>query len=141
MTIHSEKREGSLAGIQANMFRKTTCSKLDALVVFVPEGQDPPPDVQQVLDEIGPQRWYPEEGGHVVRCPYVVHTFDEKLFKVEKGGWDHEHCDACSGTIDVGQSCWVAEAHEGYGYLICDDCYQKMRRKSGPKRPPQSDAG
>ena len=113
------------------MFRKAVCPEMDALVVFVPKGQKPPPEVQRVLDEAGPQRWFPVDGGNVVKCPSVVDTYDERLFKLEKGGWDHEHCDSCGRTINVGEPCWAAEEADEF-FLICDVCHQELKTKEEP---------
>jgi hypothetical protein len=128
MTESSDDIRDPLEGLTAEKFRKAVCPETDALVVFVPEGKNPPPEVQRVLDEAGPQRWFPIEGGNLVKCPCVVDTYDESLFKLEKGGWDHEHCDSCGRTIDVGDSYWVAEDANEF-ILICNVCHQRLRTK------------
>jgi hypothetical protein len=128
MTDPSDEIRDPLEGLTAEMFRKTVYPGTDALMVFVPEGKKPSPEVQKILDEAGSQRWFPVEGGNTVKCPFVTDTYDESLFKLEKGGWDHEHCDTCGCTIDVGDSCWVTEEADEF-FLICDVCHQKLRTK------------
>jgi len=131
MSNTSDELKDPLEGFKADMFRKTVCPEMDALVVFIPKGREPSPEVKKVLDEAGPQRWFPKEGGNIVKCPHVVDTFDEGLFKIEKGGWDHEHCEACGATIDVGKSCWEAETDDEF-FLICEGCYQKLKTRERP---------
>lgn len=128
MTDPLGKAEDSLEGLTAEMFRKAVCPETDALVVFVPKGKSLPPEVKSVLDEAGPQRWFPVEGGNIVKCPHVVDTYDESIFKLEKGGWDHEHCDSCGHTINNGDYCWIAEKADDF-FLICDACYRELKRK------------
>jgi hypothetical protein len=128
MIADSNSEKDFFKGLQADMFKKTIFAKTDALVVFIPKGKEPPPEVKKVLDEAGPQRFYPKDGGHLVKCPYIGESFDKTLFTIEKDGWDHEHCDNCGTTIDVGESYWVSETDEII--LICDSCYQKLQQKS-----------
>jgi hypothetical protein len=128
MIANSNSEKDFFKGLQADMFKKTIFAKADALVVFIPEGKEPPPEVKKVLDESGPQRFYPKDGGNLVKCPAVVENFDKNLFTIEKGGWDHEHCDNCGTTIDVGESYWVSETDEII--FICNGCYRKLQQKS-----------
>lgn len=81
MTESSDDIRDPLEGLPVEKFRKAVCPEGDALVVFVPEGNNPPPEVQRVLDETGLQRWFPIEGGNIVKCPYVGDTYEESLFK------------------------------------------------------------
>ena len=128
MTANSNSEKDFFRGLRADMFRKTIFVKADALVVFIPEGQEPSPEVKKVLDEIGPQRFYPKEGGYLVKCPSVIASFDENLFTIEKDGWNHEHCDSCGTTIDVGESYWISETDEII--LVCNGCYQQLQQEN-----------
>ena len=100
-------------------------SKLDALTVFIPKGQKPSPEIQKVLDEAGPQKWFAKDEGYLIKIPNVFESYDENLFKLEKDAWDHDHCDKCGAVIDSGDLCWVADQEDGF-YLFCDICYQKL---------------
>ncbi len=86
------------------------------------------PEVKRTVDDAGEGRWYPVEGGWKVMCPYTGQSFDINLFHVEKGGWNHMHCDGCQGSIDAGASCWVAEVEDDF-WVICDVCHDKLKKR------------
>jgi hypothetical protein len=117
-----------LQNLQAEMFRETTFPGMDALVAFIPKGQDTPSEVKQTVDDAGSSRWFPHEGGWKVICPYFGQDFDPDLFTIEAGGWKHEHCDGCQSTISVGDSCWVAETQDE-SFIICGNCHSKLETK------------
>lgn len=117
-----------LKDLRAEMFEKETFQAMDALVVFIPKGQKPSKEVQRVLDEAGRRRYYMKDGGRIIKCPYVVESFDNKLFKIEKGGWEHEHCDTCNSIISAGDSYWISDENEFY--LICNNCYQEIKERA-----------
>jgi hypothetical protein len=98
----------------------------DAAVVFVPEGQDLSKEIQAVLDHCGQQRWYPVEGGHLVKVPWHCSKGNEGYFGREKKGWDHENCDFCSSHVSIGELCWTAESGSGGFWLICCNCHNKV---------------
>ena len=125
MTANSNKEQDFLKALRADIFRKTIFAKMDALVVFIPKGQEPSPEVKKVLDEAGPQRFYPQDGGNLVKCPYVVENFEKNIFMIEKDGWNHEHCDNCGTTIDAGETYWISETDEII--LICNGCYKQLQ--------------
>ena len=126
MSNTSDETKNLFEGFNADMFHKTVCPETDAPVVFIPKDQEPSPEIKKVLDEAGPQRWFPKENGNIIKCPNVVNTFDESLFKLEKGGWDHEHCDACGNTINAGVTCWIAKKDDKL-FIICERCYKKLK--------------
>ena len=128
MNEYLDCEQDPFESLQADRFHKITCPRRDALVAFVPEGQESEPRFKEAFKQFGAERWYPEEGGHTVKCPCLTKTFDMSLFTIEKGGWDHEHCDMCSNTINAGQPCWVTET--SHGYIICEDCYMKLKNRS-----------
>jgi hypothetical protein len=97
----------------------------DAAVVFVPGGQSPAPEIQAALDRAGRQRWYPVPGGHEAKVEYHSVAGSEHLFRFEKGGWDHEHCDFCSRSIPAGKTCWTTPDRDFV--VFCDECYEKLR--------------
>jgi hypothetical protein len=108
------------------MFRKIHYVPMDALTIFIPKGQKPSPVVQKYLDEAGPCRWFPQDGGHLIKFPDVFKSYDDSLFKLEKNGWDHEHCDNCGNTISIDDECWEAESDENSYCLFCSKCYNGL---------------
>ena len=100
----------------------------DAAVVFVPDGQTPPPEVQKVLECSGQRRWYPVSGGHDAKVPWHFSKGHESLFRREKKGWDHGHCDFCGETVSIGEMCWTADSGRGI-WIFCRPCYEKVREK------------
>ena len=98
---------------------------IDALVAFVPEGQPPSPPIQQQLDARGYQRWYPTDGGHLVKMPYRGDPVPMEHFRVEPGGWDHDHCDACGVSIKTNVECWTTRGADFR--LICDACFNQLK--------------
>ena len=125
--MKSEPEKEPVDSLTRDMFRKVRCPIMDALTVFIPKDQEPSPQIQKVLDEAGDQRWFPNEQGHLVKIRNVFDTYDDNLFKLEKNGWNHEHCDKCGGTIDPEDECWYAEVDDRF-FLFCDTCYQKFGR-------------
>ena len=125
------KNKDPIDNLKPNMFHQVRFPKMDSLTIFIPENQKPSPEVQRIVDEAGSSRWFPQKGGHLVKIPNVFDTYDEKLFKIEKVGWDHEHCFKCGGTIDSDISCWVAEL-KNRQYLFCNSCYLSLKHKSKP---------
>lgn len=99
----------------------------DAAVAFVPEGQSPGPEIQIALERAGRQRWYPVPGGHEAKAEYHSIAGHEHLFRLEKGGWDHEHCDFCSQSIPAGQTCWTTSDRDFA--VFCEQCYEKLRKE------------
>ncbi len=98
----------------------------DALVAFVAEGEVSPPPVLARIRAGTEMRWYPIEGGHLVKWPWQGSAPDTKHFRVEPGGWDHEHCSACNATIEVDEGCWVTE--RGSFFVVCEACRRRIRR-------------
>ena len=105
--------------------KRTRIPLIDALVAFVPEGQTPAPPVQQQLDTRGYQRWYPTAGGHLIKTPYQGGPVPMEHFRVEPGGWDHDHCDACVTSMKAGTDCWATR--ETNFKLICDACFNELK--------------
>jgi hypothetical protein len=101
----------------------------DAAVTFIPEGQKPVPEVQQVLTRAGQARWYPVEGGHRAKIPWHFAEGHESLFEREEKGWDHEHCDFCNAHVNIGELCWTAETGRGDFWLFCRSCQEKVKEK------------
>jgi hypothetical protein len=97
---------------------------LDALSIFVPEGQEESdPAVIEMRARIGSSRWYPVPGGHKVSFPYEGGDYDHERFALEKGAWDHEHCKVCNTSIPPTTSCWVTQS--GKYIILCESCYSK----------------
>lgn len=128
MRNESEYDKEPLKNLTSSMFRRVSLPKRDALTVFIPKDQKPSSEVKKILDEAGPQRWFPQEGGHLVKIPNIFDSYDNKIFKLEKDAWDHEHCDKCGAAIYSGDLCWVTEPDNNQ-YLFCDSCYQNLNQK------------
>lgn len=125
------EKEDWVRGLRAEMFEKGTFPGMDALVALIPQGQEIPSEIKRALDEAGTGRWFPFEGGWKVVCPYDGQDFDPSLFSIEEGAWTHEHCDGCETTVNVGDSCWVAEEDDEC-FLLCDDCYGRLKAHGRP---------
>lgn len=121
------------AGLRAEIFRHTSYPGMDALVATVRQEQETPAAVERLVDEVGESRWYPVEGGWEVMCPYTGQDFDPSLFRLEKGGWDHVHCEGCQEVIDTGAPCWVALAQDDV-LVICEKCHDRLREAGDPDK-------
>ena len=97
---------------------------LDALVAFVPDGEQPDKDIKELSARTGFSRWYPVAGGHRVLILYQGGVYDPTKFKLETGAWDHEHCKRCAKSIEPMTLCWTSES--GPFVLLCDDCHSAI---------------
>ena len=101
---------------------------LDALVHFIPDG---PRDA--AVDSFAAShrsRWYPLQGGsRVVVSMESKPEYDAPTWKVEKGAWDHEHCDLCTENIPAMTLCWVTR-YDPY-VLLCDKCHARVTAAAG----------
>ncbi len=109
------------ANLRALSYVASRIPALGALVVFIPTGQSPDPEVQETLDRIGVTRWFPLPEGHRVLVPYEGGPFNAEKFALEKGAWDHEHCKRCGATIEPMTICWVTET--GPYIILCELCH------------------
>lgn len=100
----------------------------DALVRFIPDG---PRDA--AVDSFAMShrsRWYPLAGG--TRAVVSMETqpqYDPTQWQIEKGAWDHEHCDSCGTNIPAMTLCWVTK-FDPY-VLLCDACHAKVAAAVG----------
>jgi hypothetical protein len=109
-------------------FDQHTFPGIDARMVFLPIGSRPQGRLKEALDHAGQQRAYPVEGGHIIKVPsFHVEEFAD-LFDVERNGWDHEHCDFCNASINVGQQCWTTR--DEYFKVACEICYENLGAKA-----------
>jgi hypothetical protein len=111
------------AQVRGLRFVESRIPALDALTVFVRDGERPHARVQAVLDAM-PSRWYPEAGGHRVLVYYEGGDYDRTQFSLKSKAWDHEHCGVCNGRIPSMTLCWVTES--GPYFLLCTDCETRM---------------
>ena len=118
------KNEDTLSPYANFSFIKSRIPALDALSMFVPEGKEEDPVIQETIRARGFSRWYPEEGGHKVVIPHDGQKFDDKLFTLEKRAWNHEHCKGCGGNIEPMELCWVTES--GPYVVLCISCHKKL---------------
>ena len=108
-------------------FMKSRIPALDALAVYVANGHEKDEIVLKTSSERGFSRWIPVNGGHKVLFLYEGGMFNEKVFSVEKGAWDHEHCKECGGNISAMTLCWVTES--GPFVILCSMCYEQLLGK------------
>src|SRR5262245_5424651 len=107
----------------------------DALVTRVFEATRPTAAVKAKIDEHLPCRLYPIPGGYLIKWLYEDSGLPSGDFAIEAGGWNHEHCDICNRTIDVGDTAWLTA--RGSLYHLCRYCYGRvvhLRRADGTKR-------
>ncbi len=105
-------------------FMESRIPALDALSVFVPEGEEPSESVKEALDRIGFSRWYPVPGGYRLLLLYESGDYDAAVFAVEEGGWDHETCKVCRARIPSMTLCWITK-DDPY-IVLCTDCKVRM---------------
>lgn len=98
---------------------------IHALVAFVADGEHPRQAVQEQIEGRGRSRWYTTEGGHLVKMPYQGDPVPMEHFRVEPGGWDHEHCDGCGNRIEQGEQCWITD--DADFEMLCNVCYKKLK--------------
>jgi hypothetical protein len=98
----------------------------DALVAFVPDGAEVPPPVRERIHRGAEMRFYPVAGGQMVKWPWQGDSPDPEQFRVEAGGWDHEHCAACNATIEVDAGCWITR--HGSFFVLCEACHRRLNR-------------
>lgn len=98
---------------------------LDALSMFVPDNEEPPPALREMTERLGTSRWYPKPGGHLVMVPYERQPYDATLFTRIEKGWDHEHCCVCRENIASMTLCWVTTPGNPY-ILLCVSCRREM---------------
>ena len=120
----NDERSDLLRKLAGRRFLHRRFAGLDALVACLPDKKPFPPSVQARIDEGPPNRWYPVEGGYVVKWPHDGSHLESADFSVEAGGWDHEHCDACNRTIRVGGLAWIT-ARAPY-YALCRYCFRRL---------------
>jgi len=105
-------------------FAPSRIPKLDALVAFVPFGQERDPNFASTPDGTGFSRWFPVDGGHRVVVPFEGGAYDSGRFSIEPEGWDHETCKICRTPIPSMTLCWVSEG-ERY-VILCEQCHERF---------------
>lgn len=112
-------------------FVESRIPTLDALTIFIPNGQESDKALADMNRQVGQSRWYPVPGGHEVRYPFEKQPYDKTRFQIEKEGWDHENCKNCNDTIPSMTLCWVAE--EKPRILLCEKCHQELKNENNSK--------
>ena len=105
-------------------FAPSRIPRLDALVAFVPFGQESDPSVASLIERTGFSRWFPVDGGHRVFVPFEDGEYDAARFSIEPEGWDHETCKICRMPIPSMTLCWVTEA--GPYVIVCEQCHEEI---------------
>ena len=104
-------------------YHQSRIPALDALSAFVADGE-PESVVKEMADRVGLSRWYPEEGGHRVLILYEGGPYDSERLTIEKGAWDHEHCDRCGEGISPMTLCWMSS--DGPVSILCEPCHKQV---------------
>lgn len=102
----------------------------DAAVYHVPS-KVTVKQLNAVFDKLtGPERrYYPTPDGWDVKFPWwsVSEINEDKIFKRQKKGWDHEECSFCGTEISIGAKCHTHEHERGGVYIFCKQCYGKLK--------------
>jgi hypothetical protein len=122
----AEQRDALLRKLRRRKFSHMRVVGADALVAFVPNEGEVAPAIRERLNLLGDQRLYPTEGGHLVKWPHQGEPFDPQQFRLEAGGWDHEHCSVCNAAINVNEACWITE--RGSFVVLCTACQRRLAR-------------
>jgi hypothetical protein len=123
-----DERTRLLRSLRRRQFDRFRFIGSDALVARVRESAPVPGPVKAKIDESLPSRWYPVGDGYLVKWQHDRSGVTSEDFSVEAGGWDHEHCDACNRTVDVGDTVWVTV--RGSFYKLCPYCYRQVAQIS-----------
>lgn len=92
----------------------------DALAATFAAGVQVPADR---LPKTYESRWYPQpDGGLTLRVPYDGGSYDDALFTIERGAWDHTTCDNCTARIPAMSLCYVTASGSYIG--LCVSCYR-----------------
>jgi hypothetical protein len=112
---------GELDGLARVAWMPSRIPIVDALAASVPNG------VEISTDRIPPsheQRWCPRDDGSLrLLIPHDGKPFDNSLFQVAPGGWDHSTCDCCRAHIAAMTLCYVTRSGAYFGF--CSDCYSR----------------
>ena len=98
----------------------------DAVEAFVPTGQAPDEELQEMISRTGASRWYPEQDGQRLRVLYDGGGYNPERFALVPGGWDHEHCSRCGGVVEPMTLCWVTK--QDPFVLIDEKCHREIFR-------------
>ncbi len=129
----AEERNRLLRSLRRRRFERVRFKGCDALVAWVPEGQPAPNVVQAGIETGTDMRIYPIKGGYLFKWPYMGAAGPLEGFRVEVGGWDHEHCSACNRNIEIDGTAWLTA--RGSYFQLCPYCYRRVVqfRRAGEK--------
>ena len=119
-----DERMRLLRSLRRRRFERFRYRGADALVAQIPEGVPLPAAVRESLAKRSEVRIYPVLGGFIYKWPHYIGGQPPEGFAVEADGWDHQHCDACSRTINVGKTAWLTV--RGSSVQICPYCYRRV---------------
>ena len=106
------------------LFMPSRIPALDALETFVPTGAERDAEMEGLIGRTGFARWYPVEGGHLMRTLYEGGDYNAERFTLLKGGWDHEHCTRCRENIAPMTLCWVTRS--GRYVILDEECHREI---------------
>jgi hypothetical protein len=122
-------RDATLRKLRLRKFSGFYYTPQDAIIAIAPVPGGPAPPVREKLDEPFPHRLYPIDSGFLVKWPYQGEDYDPRHFQIERGGWDHEHCEACNAVIRIDDECWYTEGDSTS--ILCGTCYDRMSKLHG----------
>jgi hypothetical protein len=115
-----------LRKLRRRVFCRVQVAGADALVAVLANQSEEPPAFRAMSELAGYQRLYPTESGFVLKWPYQGQAYDPNVFRLEPGGWDHEHCSACEASIKTNETCWITK--RGSFYVLCKLCGRRLKK-------------
>ncbi len=123
--------DDDLREFRSRAFMASRIPAQDALEAFVPAGEVPDAELQEVIERTGFSRWYPVDGGHRLRTLYEGGPYNPERLTLVKGGWDHEHCSRCGDPIEPMTLCWVTR--DDPFVLLDEKCYRLAFGDGSPR--------
>jgi hypothetical protein len=125
--VASEGRDRVLRRLRGRKFERIRYRAQDALVAPVP-ASGPSRGIRAAIAGAD-CRYYPrKDGTYVVKWPYAGGA-PPRGARIERGGWDHEHCAACERHILPGRTFW--QTARGSCFWLCPYCYRALRALRG----------
>ena len=128
LSMKMATRDEIINECKGSRFIKSRIPEHDALVAFVPRGQEEDTVIKAATELKGCSRLFPVEGGYRVLIPYEGQEYDHSRFTLEKKAWDHEHCKACTADIEPMTLCWVTAPGNPY-VLLCNSCHDELMKQ------------
>ena len=62
--------------------------------------------------------------GWIPVIPYDGGPYDEKKYRLDATGWDHDHCSVCWRDIEDGDTWWWPGPPDEVG--LCEECHARL---------------